>query len=122
MPALNQFADFEATYRGVTYKMKEIDAETYDELLKQATNTKFDADGNETEAVDEPLLFRLMLQASLVAPAVSSLDLQKMGFRLVRQLERDCQRLHFAIEPETDKRGRSKGKAEEEETPNAEGA
>ena len=41
--------------------------------------------------------------ASLVEPKLTATDLNKMGMRLVQQLERDVRDLHFDIEPDQKK-------------------
>jgi hypothetical protein len=115
-------AKTEMTYRGQTFKLQEVEISVYDEALTKATTRTFDADGQTQEAVDQPLLIRLLLLESLTEPRVTSEDLSHMGTRLVRQLERDVRDLHFDVEPETPeaKRKRAAKAAEDDDPPNVE--
>ena len=109
-------------YRGRKYTFRELEMSEYDALVEQATSTNYDAEGNETEVTDQSMLQRLMLQKSLVEPKLALSDISSLGTRLGRQLERDVQYLHFAVEPLTGKAAVAAAKkakaAAEEDAPN----
>jgi len=116
-------AKLEATYRGETFSLVEIDAADYDDCVQRATTTKYDSEGEEQESIDQTLLFRLMLEKSLVTPKLTLAEIAGLGMRLVRQLERDVQTLHFSLEPETDKARKKKAAVkDEDDSPNGGGA
>lgn len=102
MPPLSQrFAEKRAVYRDTEFVLREIDAETFDSCMKKATTTTFKDDGSEEETVDQRILVRSMLIESLIKPKWTPADINKQGFRLVSQLERDVRELHFDNEPQT---------------------
>lgn len=106
----------ENEYRGTKFVLEELDAATYDKLLKLSTTTvENKITGEDEERIDESQLQRLMLDSALIQP--KGIKLTQLGTRLLRQLERDCRDLHFGFEPDTSTKPKASGE-EDDESPN----
>jgi len=77
--------------RGVEYRLRELSSEEYDKLYKQSEIN---------DDLDAQLLLKLMLAKSLVEPALTGDQIAKLPFRVVRELSRECNELHFGDEKE----------------------
>lgn len=86
-------------FRGVDYKLVELEIGVHDDIQKKATQTRTDpTTGAETEFVDNVLQNRMMLDRSLVQPARGETDYRapmQMGTRLFLNLQRIMQELHY---------------------------
>ena len=107
------FSEFEATYRGTHFKLIEVDTETFDKCVVKATTKSYDDDGEESEMLDQRVLNRQLLVASLVEPKLTAADLNKLGMRLTAQLDRDARDLHFELEPDESKKKDESGDDDE---------
>lgn len=86
-----EFVTRDVVFRGATYSLKELSASKYDELVKQAT------DGN--DETDGVILNRLMINACLIAPEITPEDLAAKPYKLIRELGRVVNELHYGEEP-----------------------
>lgn len=82
---------FEA--RGITFLMRELEIDDYDELIEKHTT---EGDDGEAETFDSAAFTRDLTRQCLIRPKWS--DVPK-GTRLVRMLEQRALALHTAIEP-----------------------
>jgi len=105
-----EFATKTATIRGVKWVMRELDATTYEELIKKATG--------EDHLVDQSLMFRLMLDKSVVEPpGMTPKEIYSKPYSVVRKLEQIVNDLHFtevvteeeAAEDEAEAQGEARG-------------
>lgn len=85
-------------YRGVLYVLKEVPIGKYDDLQRQATTEVENLDGTTTEKFDGSLRDRLLLSASIIEPA--GVNLSKIGARVVANLTRIVNELHYFDEPD----------------------
>lgn len=95
----NEFATETHTYRGVTYTVHELSMADYDKTVKLATAK------DETTGEDrfDSVAHNKILTAKCVrvgGKPVDPDDLYSKGTRLVRQLQRIVQKLHWDEEPE----------------------
>ena len=82
-----EFKETTATLRGTVYVLKELDAQTYEDCIKKAT----DDDG----MVDQSLMIRLMLDKSLVSPKMTVKEIFEKPYSVVRKLESIVNDIHF---------------------------
>lgn len=83
-----EFATTTATIRGVKWVLRELDATTYEELLQKATG--------ENRVVDQSLMFRLMLDKSVIEPEGMTVKaIYAKPYSVVRKLEQIVNDLHF---------------------------
>lgn len=83
-----EFATTTATIRGVRWVLRELDATTYEEILQKATG--------EDRIVDQSLMFRLMLDKSVVEPEGMTVKaIYAKPYSVVRKLEQIVNDLHF---------------------------
>lgn len=95
----NEFATESHTYRGTTYTVHELSMADYDKTVKLAT-TKDEVTG---EDKFDSVAHNKILTAKCVrvgGKPVDSDELYSKGTRLVRQLQRIVQKLHWDEEPE----------------------
>lgn len=90
-------------FRGVMYKVSELEIGDYDDIVKKATRkekrTNDDTGATEeVEILDQQLQSRLMLKACIVEPA--KVDIPKLGTRLTVALNRIVNTLHYGEEPD----------------------
>lgn len=83
----NEFTTKSATIRGTTYVLRELDAQTYEDCIKSAS----DEDGN----VDQSVMIRLMLDKSLIEPKLTVKDIFAKPYSVVRKLEAVVNDIHF---------------------------
>lgn len=95
----NELVELKRRYRGVTYVLRELPMDKYDATVRQAT-TEIDDNGVKVEKFDGVAHTKLLLAKCLVEPKLSPEELYGRGTRLVRQLQRDLQTIHFDDEPE----------------------
>ena len=89
-----EFKTRRATMRGVTYVLRELDATEYEKCLKAATT-----DGeNGRSTVDNALMFKLMLDKSLVEPKMAGGELWKKPYPVIRKLNDLIDELHYSPE------------------------
>lgn len=105
----NEFASETHTYRGVTYTIHELSMEAYDKTVKLAT-TKDEITGEEKfdSAAHNKILTAKCVKVD--GKPIDSDELYGRGARLVRQLQRIVQKLHWDEEPE-DEAGDEVGEA-----------
>jgi hypothetical protein len=96
-----EFATDSFEMRGVTFKLREISIDRYDELLKQCTEM-VDINGVDVERTNEELLLRLVTLDSLLEPKLSASQIRSNGVRFVRTLESRVRALNFGTEPTRD--------------------
>jgi len=101
----NEFAEVKHTYRGVTYVLRELPMDRYDELVEQATAEATDADGEVTKVFDSAAHTKLLLVEALVEPKLTARQLYGKGTRLVRALQAKVFALHLDPEPEEKAKG-----------------
>lgn len=90
-------------FRGVDYKITELEIGEYDEIVKKATRKEKRTDpdtgaSEEVEILDQQLQSRLMLRACVVEPA--KIDISKLGTRLTVAMNRVVNQLHYGDEPD----------------------
>ena len=83
-----EFEERTVDIKGKTFKLRELNAEQYDECMKSATGADDD--------IDMVVLLRLMLLQSLQEPKLASDELGKLPYSVIRQLTTAVNRLHFA--------------------------
>jgi hypothetical protein len=92
-------AEVKVEIRGKRYLFREIEAGEYNKLLKQATHTEPDADGEPQEVIDNVLLLQLMVVKSLADPKITTEQYGKLPMRVSRALNRIVSELHYVDEP-----------------------
>ena len=97
-----------ATMRGVTYVLRELDATEYEKCLKAATTDN----ENGRSTVDNALMFKLMLDKSLVAPKMASGELWKKPYPVLRKLNDVIDELHYSPEETDEEKGEDDDKGE----------
>lgn len=93
----NDLVEIRRRYRGVTYVLRELPMDQYDKTVRAAT-----AEVDGVEKFDGVAHTKILLSKCLVEPKLSPDELYSKGTRLVRQLQRDLQEIHFDDEPEED--------------------
>jgi hypothetical protein len=94
-----QLATIDVRLRGVDYRMVELSAQQYDQLLAQATS-EVDGPLGKTEQTDEALLLRLMTIKCITEPKMTADAYADLGLRVTRKLQTLVNGLHFGDEPE----------------------
>jgi len=89
-----EFKTRRATMRGITYVLRELDATEYEKCLKAATTAT--EDGRST--IDNALMFKLMLDKSLIEPKLASGELWKKPYPVIRKLNDVIDELHYSPE------------------------
>lgn len=84
-------------FRGRLYEFRELTIGEYDKLVKMATIEREDAAGEKQEFVDNGLLNKLLVQASVGIPLAEQTS---NGVRLMSNIQRITQELHFGSEPD----------------------
>lgn len=95
----NEFVSETKRFRGHTYVITELPMKDYDKTVKMATVKDDDTD---VETFDNAAHNRLLL-AKCVTEDGSTVDVDELyrrGTRIVRQLQRIIQKIHFEDEPE----------------------
>lgn len=107
----NEFASETVTFRGTTYTVHELSMTDYDKTVKLATTEE---DG--IEKFDAVAHTRILTAkcVKIDGKAVDVDELYSKGTRLVRQLQRIVQKLHWDEEPESEEATIEKGEASAE--------
>lgn len=94
-------------FRGVTYKLVELEISDHNKIEDLSKEKVNDADGNETDVINSRTQNRLMMEKSIVEP--KGVSISKMGTRLYGNLLQVMRELHYFPEvdefrkkPETD--------------------
>lgn len=87
----DEFRVEEVTIRGTTYKMRELSANEYDEILKIATPP-------DEDQADLATVLKMMASKSLVEPA--GLDLGSKPYPVYSKILQTVNKLHFSDEKE----------------------
>lgn len=82
-----EFDERKVTIRGTEFTIRELSAEEYDTVLKQAT--KEDSD------IDMVLLLKLMTLKSVKDPVLNAENLAKLPYKVSRRLSTAVNELHF---------------------------
>lgn len=98
----NKFAEAKVTYRGITYTLRELPMDRYDELVDMATAEQT-VDGETTKVFDQTAHTKLLTVEALVEPKMTAKQLYGEGTRLVRALQVQVGKLHWDPEPEEKK-------------------
>lgn len=93
----NELAEIRHRYRGVWYVLRELPYRKYQQTIELATT---DVDGVKT--IDNEAHTKILMTRCLVEPKIEMDDLFDRGTRLIRQLQRNLQALHWDDEPEED--------------------
>lgn len=83
----DEFRTEEVTIRGTTYKMRELSANEYDEILKIATPP-------DEDQADLATVLKMMANKSMVEPA--GLDLGSKPYPVYSKLLQTVNKLHFS--------------------------
>lgn len=87
-----EFIEDSVTLRGVTYRFRELSADKYEEILKEAEGP----DGT----ADLATVLRLMIPESLVDPKLTTEQIYKKPLPVVTAIQNHVNRMHFRTEPE----------------------
>jgi hypothetical protein len=98
----NKFASEEHTYRGTTYVVRELSMQAYDRTVKAATikDETSGEDNFDAQAHNKILVAKCV---SVNGKPIDADELYESGTRVVRQLQRIVQKLHWDEEPEDEK-------------------